>query len=68
MLMRLMRHVSACTGEDILSLSVEDVAVASAWFDSLEKNAEERKSLSAIPQIVQEWKNRIEPTPPAASA
>lgn len=61
MLMRLMQHVVASTDDDILSLSVEDIAVASAWYDSLEKNAKERESLSAIPLTVQEWKNRIKP-------
>lgn len=57
MVSRLVEFVLNSTDEELSTLTIEDLAVAKAWFDSLEKGDEDLKTYAEIPSIVSRWQS-----------
>ncbi len=51
----LIKYVADCKPEDVASIDIEEMAIASAWYESHSSNPEKQKPFAKIPELVEYW-------------
>jgi hypothetical protein len=61
MLSKLITYASELPADELAEVSLQDVAVCEAWFESFKGNGAQLKKWDSVPDIVQQWTHGVSP-------